>query len=316
MKFLALMGLAVIIQCASAMEDRIFTSDADARAFAQARLDAEKGTPADAGQLAGGRRAEQAREAALEAERLAAAQPIEVLESKRDETAEEDEGVAALDASSEEKDAESITLISQDDDQENPQHSVEVSRKAAEISGLVRRAMEVSYANGKFNNVKCSVAALQAIGEYLNGHDGSRDDTELAKPIRTLNMASIAAYNNGKVGDLRFTDAEFINRIGSQGRENPSDGSDTVPADMSAEGKSLVFGVILGANYLECTELLHLGCAKIATYIKGKQPQEIKDILSDNDQSIIGGRVEAGRRRRRLSKEDRSILSKMFGTTF
>merc|ERR1739845_95182 len=38
-----------------------------------------------------------------------------------------------------------------------------------------------------------------------------------------------------------------------------------------------------GANYMDIKSLLHLGCAKIATLIKGKSPEEIKKILSEDD---------------------------------
>merc|ERR1711964_139586 len=53
--------------------------------------------------------------------------------------------------------------------------------------------------------------------------------------------------------------------------------------------KKEIFAVILGANYMDNKGLLHLGCAKIATLIKGKSPEEIKRILGDEDQ---GGAVE------------------------
>ena len=46
--------------------------------------------------------------------------------------------------------------------------------------------------------------------------------------------------------------------------------------------KKTIFQVILGANYMDLPSLLHLGCAKIATLIKGKSPEEIKNILADD----------------------------------
>lgn len=46
--------------------------------------------------------------------------------------------------------------------------------------------------------------------------------------------------------------------------------------------KKMIFQVILGANYMDLPSLLHLGCAKIATLIKGKSPEEIKNILADD----------------------------------
>merc|ERR1712096_123046 len=49
--------------------------------------------------------------------------------------------------------------------------------------------------------------------------------------------------------------------------------------------KEDVFQVILAANYMDIKSLLHLGCAKIATLIKGKSPEEIKDILGDDEEA-------------------------------
>merc|ERR1711964_154558 len=48
--------------------------------------------------------------------------------------------------------------------------------------------------------------------------------------------------------------------------------------------KGQIFKIILGANYMDIQSLLHLGCAKIATLIKGKSPEEIKKILGDDDE--------------------------------
>merc|ERR1711964_751571 len=47
-------------------------------------------------------------------------------------------------------------------------------------------------------------------------------------------------------------------------------------------GKKMIFKIILAANYMAIKSLLHLGCAKIATLIKGKSPEEIKKILGDD----------------------------------
>jgi len=34
---------------------------------------------------------------------------------------------------------------------------------------------------------------------------------------------------------------------------------------------------------MDCKSLLHLGCAKVATMIKGKSPEEIKQILGEEE---------------------------------
>lgn len=50
-------------------------------------------------------------------------------------------------------------------------------------------------------------------------------------------------------------------------------------------GKQAVFDVILAANYMEIESLLHLGCVKIATLIKGETPETIRQILGDDEAS-------------------------------
>ena len=54
-------------------------------------------------------------------------------------------------------------------------------------------------------------------------------------------------------------DAEFIDRIG--------------------ENRQALYDLILAANYMDIKGLLHLGCAKVASLIKGQPLEKIKDIL-------------------------------------
>lgn len=44
--------------------------------------------------------------------------------------------------------------------------------------------------------------------------------------------------------------------------------------------QNLLFNVILAANYLHLPDLLDLGCAKIASMIKSKSPDEIKELFN------------------------------------
>lgn len=57
--------------------------------------------------------------------------------------------------------------------------------------------------------------------------------------------------------------------------------------------KTLLFDVICAANYLDIPGLLKLGCAKVASKIKGKDPKQIReefgienDLTEDEEQSI------------------------------
>merc|ERR1712212_899830 len=98
---------------------------------------------------------------------------------------------------------------------------------------------------------KVSADILKLIVAYLKHHKGTVP-AEIAKPIRSVKMEKIVEDE---------WDAKFINNL----------------------SKRSIFQVILGANYMDIKSLLHLGCAKIATLIKGKSPEEIKKILSEED---------------------------------
>jgi len=55
-------------------------------------------------------------------------------------------------------------------------------------------------------------------------------------------------------------DAEFIDNIGINRQQ--------------------LYDLILAANYMDVKSLLHLGCAKVASLIKGQPLEKIKDILA------------------------------------
>ena len=64
-------------------------------------------------------------------------------------------------------------------------------------------------------------------------------------------------------------DAEFVNRVHDSGLQN-------------------LYDLILAANYMDVKPLLHLGCAKVASLIKGEPLEKIKDILSTGDPKGAG----------------------------
>ena len=81
--------------------------------------------------------------------------------------------------------------------------------------------------------------------KYLKYHSYVRP-AEIATPIRCVSMFKI-------VEDI--WDANFINNLSK---------------------KKKMFQIILHAHDIQIICLMHLGCAKIATLIKGKNPEEIK----------------------------------------
>ena len=129
-----------------------------------------------------------------------------------------------------------------------------ITKDAAKLCGYFRMNGNFEWEPYVENNViyirKVYKNILKLIVDYLNHHDG-KIPAEIGRPIRSVKMEHI-------VEDP--WDAEFIDSL----------------------SKKVIFQIILGANYLDIPSLLHLGCAKIATFIKGKSEEEIKIILADD----------------------------------
>jgi len=98
---------------------------------------------------------------------------------------------------------------------------------------------------------QCDADSLNSVCRYLRHHNGL-EPAEIAKPIRSVKMEKI-------VEDA--WDATFINSF----------------------DKRDIFKLTLAANYMDIKSLLHLTCAKVATMIKGKSPEEIKQILGEEE---------------------------------
>ena len=121
-----------------------------------------------------------------------------------------------------------------------------VPRRNLALSQLLSTRAEAGCHHIELDKVDAS--NMRRVLRFLNHHRG-RVPAPVAKPVRSVHMAR-------NVEDP--WDAEFIDEC----------------------SKQVVFQLILAANYLDCPSLLHLGCAKIATLIKGKSPEEIRSILS------------------------------------
>merc|ERR1712157_332614 len=139
-----------------------------------------------------------------------------------------------------------LVLVSCD---ETPQE-FPIDRKCAMMCNLVKSILEGDQEVQKIEIKKATSEILELIVRYLEHHKGNLP-AEIAKPIRSVKMEKIVEDE---------WDAKFINGL----------------------SKKTVFQIILGANYMDIKSLLHLGCAKIATLIKGKSPEEIKKILGDD----------------------------------
>jgi len=126
----------------------------------------------------------------------------------------------------------------------------EIPRNYAFLSTLIKTSCESDAAATELplSGVKGDV--LAKIVEYLNHHQG-KDPGVPEKPLRSKNMKEVCSSHPW--------DADFIDGV--------------------AANKQGLYDVILGANYLDIKSLLHLGCAKVASMIKGVPLAKIKTIL-------------------------------------
>jgi len=144
-----------------------------------------------------------------------------------------------------------------------------VNTKACKLSKFLTIQSELNPHRVHVNNI--SEATFSLICSYLNHHNGV-EPMEIAKPIRSVAMSRIV-----------------------------EDEWDAVFADSMS--KRQTFQVILAANKIDCSSLLHLLCAKVATLIKGKNPEEIKRILSEEDETYLSNQLGQSQRER-LTLED------------
>jgi S-phase kinase-associated protein 1 len=137
-----------------------------------------------------------------------------------------------------------IKLISSD------QESVDIERKHAFISKLVKTSLENDPTATELP-LKCVTAEiLQLVCKYMDHHKGV-EPACIDKPLRSKLMADVCKSP---------FDAKFIDDIG--------------------ENRQQLYDLILAANYMDIKSLLHLGCAKVASLIKGQPLDKIKEILA------------------------------------
>jgi len=137
-----------------------------------------------------------------------------------------------------------LKLISKD------KKEFEVERKNAFISTLVKTSLDTDAAATEVPIPGVHSAILAEVLTYMNHHKGVEPPI-VEKPLRSKVMKDVCKDP---------FDAEFIDRIG--------------------ENRQALYDLILAANYMDIKSLLHLGCAKVASLIKGQPLEKIKDILS------------------------------------
>jgi len=124
-----------------------------------------------------------------------------------------------------------------------------IKKKNAFISIVVKSAIENDQSVADLPvNVKGDILSL--VVEYMNHHGGTEPPI-VEKPLRSKIMKDV-------VKDP--WDADYMDKIG--------------------ENRQQLYDLILAANYMDIKALLHLGCAKVASLIKGQPLEKIRDILA------------------------------------
>eukprot|EP00744_Colponema_vietnamica_P001669 GILI01002741.1.p1 GENE.GILI01002741.1~~GILI01002741.1.p1 ORF type:complete len:164 (-),score=60.84 GILI01002741.1:197-688(-) len=118
----------------------------------------------------------------------------------------------------------------------------EVEQDVAVMSQLVKNMVEDSGAEEEIPLPNVKSAILQKVIEYCRHHKNN-PPAEIEKPLKSANLRDVVSE-----WDANFVEVE----------------------------QEVLFELILAANYLDIKHLLDLTCAKVASMIKGKSPEEIR----------------------------------------
>ncbi|KAA0154790.1 hypothetical protein FNF29_02319 [Cafeteria roenbergensis] len=139
---------------------------------------------------------------------------------------------------------EMIVLVSQESER------IEVSKKAGALSALIQTMTEDNEDDEEVPLLDVKAPTLRKIVEYMEHYKDAKLP-EIEKPLRSSKMEQVVPE-----WDAKFVDAP----------------------------QETLFELILGANYMDIKPLLDLTCAKVASMIKGKTPEEIRKLFNiEND---------------------------------
>jgi len=131
---------------------------------------------------------------------------------------------------------EILRLVSQE------QEKFPVPKKVALQSELIKTMSEGDKEEKEIPLPNVKGPVLNKVVSYMKYH-AENPAKEIEKPLKSANMAEVVSQ----------WDAEFV--------------------DVDQE---LLFELILAANYMDIKPLLDLTCAKVASMIKGKTPEQIR----------------------------------------
>eukprot|EP00920_Eleutheroschizon_duboscqi_P004085 GHVT01009496.1.p1 GENE.GHVT01009496.1~~GHVT01009496.1.p1 ORF type:complete len:167 (+),score=21.85 GHVT01009496.1:1757-2257(+) len=137
-----------------------------------------------------------------------------------------------------------VTLVSSEGDE------FQVERSVACMSTLVKNMLEDSDSDDSIPLLNVNTHILRLVIQYCERHSDSPPE-EIQKPLKSADLSEVVSE-----WDHKFVDVE----------------------------RETLFELILAANYLDIKPLLDLTCAKVASLIKGKTPEDIRkefDIIND-----------------------------------
>lgn len=117
-----------------------------------------------------------------------------------------------------------------------------VARKVAMQSELIKTMWEGDKDETEIPLPNVKTAILKKVIEYMRYH-ATNPAKDIEKPLKSANMREVVSE----------WDADFVEVI-----------------------QETLFELILAANYMDIKPLLDLTCAKVASMIKGKSPEEIR----------------------------------------
>lgn len=148
--------------------------------------------------------------------------------------------VASLDDEEQKETPKMFTLISSD------QKEFVVEQRVALLSELIKTIAEGDKTENKIPLLNVNSKCLEKIVQYMT-HHFENPPKEIVKPLVSSQMTEIVSS----------WDAEFINL-----------------------DQEFLFELILAANYMDIKPLLDLVCAKIASMMKGKTTQQLRETFS------------------------------------
>jgi S-phase kinase-associated protein 1 len=119
------------------------------------------------------------------------------------------------------------------------------------ISKLIQTTVETDDTATEIPIPAVEANIMEYIIKYANHHKGVEQPC-VEKPLRSKNMVDVCKDK---------WDADFIDEVKEANLQD-------------------LYDLILAANYMDIKSLLHLGCAKVASLIKGQPLEKIKEILA------------------------------------